>query len=68
MKADDFRSFTIEELDKRIQDLKIQLFQHRMDLHSNQLQDTNRIKKTKRDIARAVTVRKQMMSEVGGQS
>lgn len=68
MKADDFRSFTVDELDKRIADLKKQLFQHRMDLHSNQLQNSNKIKNTKRDIARAMTVRNQMMSEVGGQS
>jgi len=68
MKADDFRSFSVEELEKQIADLRKQTFRNRMDLHSNQLQDTNKIRKTKRDIARAITVLNQMKRESGIQS
>ncbi len=63
MKADDFRSFSKEELNKQIADMRKQLFHQRMDLHSNQLQDTNKIRKTKRDIARAITVLGEMEKE-----
>lgn len=57
MKADDFRSMSNEELDSRIYEMKKQLFNMRMQLHSNQLTNTNEINKTKKDIARAMTVR-----------
>ncbi len=61
--ADDFRSLTLEDLDSRIFDMKKQLFNLRMQLHSNQLTNTNEIKVTKKDVARAETVRGEKMRE-----
>ncbi len=63
MKADDFRSLSKDELDVRLSDLRKELFNLRMQLFTNQLQDSNRIKKTKQDIARALTVRKEILAE-----
>lgn len=63
MKADDFRSLSMEELDIRVADLKKQLFNYRMQLFSNQLSNTNKIKSTKRDIARALTVKNERLAE-----
>lgn len=59
MNADDFRSLSLEELNGRIGDMKKELFNLRMQLHSNQLSNTNKIRGVKRDIARALTVRKE---------
>ncbi|MFB3788793.1 MAG: 50S ribosomal protein L29 [bacterium] len=57
MKADDFRSLTVADLDARITEMKRELFNYRMQLHSNQLSNTNKIRFTKRNIARALSVR-----------
>jgi large subunit ribosomal protein L29 len=56
MKADDFRSLSTPELTARIVDMKKELFNLRMQLHSNQLTNSNKIRDTRRDIARAETV------------
>ncbi|MDP8244062.1 MAG: 50S ribosomal protein L29 [Candidatus Hinthialibacter antarcticus] len=55
--ADDFRSLSLEDLDNRIFEMKKQMFNLRMQLHSNQLTNTNELKETRKDIARAETVR-----------
>ncbi|MGC9326447.1 MAG: 50S ribosomal protein L29, partial [Candidatus Hinthialibacter sp.] len=49
MNADDFRSLNIQELDARIGDLRKELFNLRMQLHSNQLSNSNKIRDTRRD-------------------
>ncbi|HOJ60518.1 MAG TPA: 50S ribosomal protein L29 [bacterium] len=59
MKADDFRSLSVEDLDARLSEMKRELFNYRMQLHSNQLSNTNKIRFLKRDIARALTVRRE---------
>ncbi len=66
MKADDFRSLSIEELDVRIADMRKQLFNYRMQLHSSQLSNTNKIRDAKRDIARAMTVRDEISRQMAG--
>ncbi len=68
MKADDFRSLTVEELDHRIAEMKKDLFNYRMQLHSNQLSNTNMLRGTRRDIARAITVKKELAAQTEGQS
>ena len=68
MNADDFRSLSIQELDARISDMKKELFNFRMQLHSNQLSNVNRIRETRRDIARATTVRNELKSQAEEQS
>ncbi|MBI1386862.1 MAG: 50S ribosomal protein L29 [bacterium] len=62
-KAEDFRSMTVQELDGRIFEMKKQLFNMRMQLHSNQLTNTNEISNVRKNIARAFTVRGEKMSE-----
>ena len=56
MKASEFEKMTIEELDKKIADLKEELFNLRFQLATGQLQNTMQIPALKRDIARAMTV------------
>ena len=68
MKADDFRSLAIPDIDARIADMKKELFNLRMQLHSNQLSNANKIRNTRRDIARARTVRQQLTSQAEEQS
>lgn len=63
MKADDFRTLVIPELDVRIADLKKELFNLRMQLHSNQLTNVNKIRETRRDIARAMSIRNELVSQ-----
>jgi large subunit ribosomal protein L29 len=65
MKPDDFRSLSIEEIDARIAEMRKQLFNYRMQLHSNQLADTNKLKQTRRDLARALTVKHEKNLQVG---
>lgn len=61
--ADDFRSLSLDELNTRIFEMKKQLFNLRMQLHSNQLTNTNELNVTRKDIARAETVRGEKMRE-----
>ncbi|RJP24527.1 MAG: 50S ribosomal protein L29 [Candidatus Omnitrophota bacterium] len=68
MKADDFRSIDLQDLDARIQEMRKQLFNLRMQLHSSQLSNTNRIREMRRDISRALTVKRELISQAGNQS
>lgn len=68
MNADDFRSLNIQELDARIGDLRKELFNLRMQLHSNQLSNSNKIRDARHDIARAMTVRNELLSQTEEQS
>jgi len=56
VKARELRELTDEELQGKVRDLKRKLLNLRFQLASGQLQNTAEIAKTKRDIARALTV------------
>jgi len=56
VKARELRELSREELEQRVRDWKRKLLNLRFQLASGQLQNTAEIKKTKRDIARALTV------------
>ena len=56
MTADDFRSLSLEDLEIRIYEMRRQMFNLRMQIHSNQLTNVNEIRQTRRNIARAYTV------------
>ena len=56
MKPRELRELSREELEQRVRDWKRKLLNLRFQLASGQLQNTAEIKKTKRDIARALTV------------
>lgn len=56
MKARELRELSDEELRQKVAEWKRKLLNLRFQLASGQLQNTAEIKKTKRDIARALTV------------
>ncbi len=56
MNAEDFRALDDSELRSRIDDLKRNLLQKRIQLHSGQLSNTSDVKNLRRDVARALTV------------
>ena len=50
------RESTVDELADRLKRLEEELFQHRLKRYTNQLENTNVIKITRREIARAKSV------------
>ena len=56
MKVENFRSMSAEELQKKLTELKEQLFHLRFQLAINQLDNPHQIPAVKRDIARVLTV------------
>ena len=56
MKAKEIREMSSEELGKKLNELKNELFNLRFQLAINQLDNPHRITEVKRDIARVMTV------------
>lgn len=56
MKASEMRNLSNAELQKRLKDLKAELFNLRFQLAINQLENPMRIKAVKKDIARIQTI------------
>lgn len=56
MKTSDLRNLTVQELSELLNENKRRLFNLRMQLATNQLDNTSRIRETKRDIARIKTI------------
>ncbi len=56
MKVRELRELSDEQILDEIEDLKEALFKLRLQLSSGQLEDTNQLKYTRRDIARCQTV------------
>lgn len=56
MKASEMRNLSSAELQKRLKDLKAELFNLRFQLAINQLENPMRIKAVKKDIARINTI------------
>ena len=56
MKAEELRKLSPEELNKKLNELKEELFRLRFQLQINQLDTPNKIPETKRNIARVLTV------------
>ncbi len=56
MKASEIRELTAEELERKLADLKAELFNLRFQLAINQLDNPMRISAVKKDIARVKTV------------
>ncbi len=59
MKTSELRELTATELEKKLQDLKEELFNLRFQLAINQLDNPMRIKAVKKDIARVQTIIRQ---------
>jgi large subunit ribosomal protein L29 len=62
MKPEEIRKMSVEDLDKNLKDLREELgnlsFQHRI----RPLEDTSRLKKIRKDIARIETIKNQSVS------
>ncbi|NLY89549.1 MAG: 50S ribosomal protein L29 [Firmicutes bacterium] len=56
MKASELRELTTEELQKKVADLKAELFNLRFQLATGQLDNYRRIRIVRKDLARAKTV------------
>ena len=56
MKASEIRSLSVEELEKKLADLKKDLFNLRLQHATNQLENPGRIAEVKKDIARVKTI------------
>jgi len=59
MKASEIRDLNIEEMHRKLADLKEELFNLRFQHETGQLENPQKMKQTKRDIARVKTVIKQ---------
>lgn len=67
MKATELRGKTREELDQELVELKDELFKLRFQHATNQLSNPQQLKYVKRNIARVLTVMREMeISEKGG--
>lgn len=56
MKAETIREMTSEELEKKLADLKTELFNLRFQLATGQLDNPVRVKAVRRDLARVKTI------------
>lgn len=63
MKAKELTGLTVDELNKKLNELKDELFRLRFQHQINQLDNPNKIPETKRDIARVLTVLNQKKKE-----
>ncbi|MBW2433369.1 MAG: 50S ribosomal protein L29 [Deltaproteobacteria bacterium] len=56
MKANEIREMNLEELHRKVNDLKEELFNLRFQHEIGQLENPNKMKQTKRDIAQVKTI------------
>ncbi|MBM4404194.1 MAG: 50S ribosomal protein L29 [Candidatus Cloacimonetes bacterium] len=59
MKADEIRELSVEDMGHRLEELRIELFNLRFQKAKNLLDNPDRIRLVKRDIARLLTILKQ---------
>ena len=62
MKASEIRDMNLEEMHSKVSDLKEELFNLRFQHEIGQLENPQRMKQTKRDIARLETIIKEVTS------
>lgn len=60
MKTSELRNLTYEELQKKLKDARQELFNLRFQLATGQLKNYKKIKQVKKDIARILTVMKEI--------
>lgn len=63
MKASDIRDMSMEEMLRKVDDLKEELFNLRFQHETDQLENPQKMKQVKRDIARVKTIIKQFESD-----
>jgi len=59
MKANELKDLSVEDLQKKVQELNQELFNLRFQLHTGHLENTARVAQAKKDIARVQTVLRQ---------
>ena len=62
MKANEIRKMSVEQLNEKLTGLKKDLFYPRMQHATNQLDNPLKIQETKRDIARVMTVLRELQA------
>ena len=62
MKANEIRKMSVEQLNEKLTGLKMDLFYLRMQHATNQLDNPLKIQETKRDIARVMTVLRELQA------
>ena len=62
MKAKELRAMSVADLEAKVNDLKKDLFFLRMQHATNQLDNPLKIRETKRDIARVMTVMRELQA------
>jgi large subunit ribosomal protein L29 len=67
MKADEIRDLSIEEIEERLDDAREELMRLRFQTVTGELTDTNRLRITRRLIARYITILNEMRAEEGAQ-
>lgn len=65
MRAEEVRDLTDEELDRKLAELKEELFNLRFQLATGQLDNPMRVKAVRKDIARVHTVRRERELKIG---
>lgn len=66
MKATEVRAMSVEDLEKKLADLKKDLFNLRLQNATNQLENPNRINDVKKDIARVKTIIREKQTASAG--
>jgi len=66
MKPSEIRNFSDDELQESIRNKTEEYFNLRFQLATNQLENTARMKQTRKDIARLKTIRKEKEMELAG--
>ena len=65
MKADEFREMTLDELRAKETELAEQLFALRVQKVTGQLEKPSKVRQAKKDLARVLTVMREMSAEAG---
>ncbi len=66
MKPQEIRDLNAEEIDRKVKELKENLFKVKMKLSTKQIENTAQVKQIKTDIARLLTIAKEKKSVKGG--
>ncbi len=67
MRADEIRELTTEDLQQRLQETRRELFNLRQQWYAGSLEDHNRMRAVRRDIARILTIlrERELLAEKG---
>ncbi len=68
MKAEEIRELTVDEIHERLDDAREELMKLRFQTATGELTDTNRLRITRRQIARLMTVLHEKENELEGEA